>query len=514
MRQVLALAISSWTLGGCSLLYNPNNLPSAPVIDAPSDAEVILDADPRMLSIDDVAPSTIYEGQGDFRSAPALVVIHGHHIVDNNTTVELVATSGGPALSHTAPVIAKNGNWIAIQVTVPVDVRIPKAAPIGIDITVTETIPAELGAGTATSTLHGKLALQGLDELTSASTIDTTTLEPLYSKVDLPAALTFKGAGRAIIHSVSSITAKAITGNGGDGGTAAATMMTVGGCPGGGPASSGGCNGTIGGKPGTGGGVLGSAGGGGGGGFATDGTAGGSPNAGAAGSQNGDELIAVYDQNRAGGGGGGGGPTLAGTGGGGGGGGGSIELTAGSDITLDAVSAIGGGGEKGPSGGGGGGGAGGLIMLRAEGSLTVSGSVSVNGGGAGKGAGNNGDGGAGAAGRVRWDAQTGGVAAIASGTLHRGPAFAVTTRLFREPVASISLVGTPNDVLAVYTVNDGKTSLGTGTEAGSAVTIGPVGTVTFHQLLEQGLSQLCVTVAGGKLGTSEADKCLDVAFLP
>jgi hypothetical protein len=513
MRQGLALAIGSWTLCGCSWLYNPNNLPSAPVIDAPSDAEVILDADPRMLVIDGVAPSMIYEGQGDFGSAPALVVIHGHHIVDNNTTVDLVPTSGGPALSHTAPVIARNGNWIAIPVTVPVDIGLPKAAPIGIDITVTETIPAELGGGTATSTLHGELALQGLDELTSASSIDTTTIQPLYSKVDLPVAITFTGASRAIIHAVSSITAKAITANGGDGGTAAATMMTAGGCAGGGPASPGGCNGTIGGK-GAGSSTLGSAGGGGGGGFAADGNTGGQPSAGGGGSQNGDELIAVYDQNRAGGGGGGGNPTL-GTGGGGGGGGGSIELTAGSDIRLDAVSANGGNGEKAPAGGGGGGGAGGLIMLRAAGSLTVSGSLSVNGGGVGKGTGGNGDGGAGAAGRVRWDAQTGGVPAVASGTLHRGPAFTVTTRVFREqPVADISLVGTPNDILGVYAVSGGKTYLGTRTEAGPEVTIGPGGSVTFHQLLEQGLSQLCVTVAGGKLGTSEADKCIDVAFLP
>jgi hypothetical protein len=240
--------------------------------------------------------------------------------------------------------------------------------------------------------------------------------------------------------------------------------------------------------------------------------AGGEPAGGAAGSPNGDELIAVYGSNQSGGGGGGGKPTLlAADGGAGGGGGGSVELTAGGDISVTAISANGGKGGAGSSGGGGG--AGGLIMLRADSSLTVSGAVTVTGGGPGGNSGNNGLGGMGSPGRVRWDAQTGGVSAILSGTLHRGPAFTLPMRVFRAPIVNISLVGAASDILSVYAVNGGKTYVGTRTDPGQP-TFGPDNTVMFHQVLEQGLSHLCVTVAGGKLGTSEGDKCVDVAFLP
>jgi len=522
MRPLLALAIGCSALAGCSLLYSPNNLPSAPLEAGVSDAEVILDADPRMLVLDEVAPSTIYEGQGDGGSAPALVVVHGHHIIDSGTTVEITPTSGAPSLAFGAAVVARSGNWIAIPVTAHVDGGLHRTDMIRLDVKVTETIPAELGGGTATFTLHDKLVLQGLSELTSASaTIDTGTLEPLYSKVDLSAVTTtFTGANRAIIHSVSSITAKAIAASGAEGGTTAATAILVGGCPGGGPASGGGCDGVIGGKAGmTGGVLLGGAGGGGGGGFATTGQGGFGNGAGAAGSSTGDPLLATYDgfanhtANRSGGGGGGGMPTVGGNGGAGGGGGGAIELTAGGDLMVGAITANGGAGEKG-SGitTGGGGGAGGLVMLRADSALTINGAISVNpglGGTSGLGAG-----GSGSPGRVRWDAQTGGPPTVASGTLHRGPVFTLTTRLFRAPEDFIVLTGTPGDRFDVYAVNGGLTYTGTGFPDQEQPVIGPAGTVSFKQVLQQGLSHLCVTLEGGQHGTSEGDKCVDVAFLP
>lgn len=519
MRQVLALAIGCSALAGCSLLYNPNNLPAVPGeagIDAPTDAEVILDADPRMLEIDGVAPSTIYEGQGDLGSAPALVVIHGHHIIDSNTVVEIIPTSGAPSFTPGDPVISRSGNWIAIPVTVHVDISLKKTDTIQLAIKVSESIPPELGGGTATAMLSGQLALQGLDEFPSGASIDTTTaLDPMYSKVVMPAAITaFTGANRAIIHSMSSITANAITANGSDGAASAATPGAVGGCGGGGPASGGGCDGTIGGKAGMAGGVLvGGAGGGGGGGFAMAGQPGTGNGAGAGGARTGDVLIASYDANRSGGGGGGGTP-LTGGNGGGGAGGGTIELTAGGDVSVGGISANGGAGANGGITGGGGG-AGGIVMLRADGALTIGGAISVDGGGGGTGAGvGGGAGGPGSPGRVRWDAQTGALSTIANGTLHRGPAFTVPVRLFRDSVVNITLVGTQSDVLSVYAINGGKTYLGTRTDPPGQPTIGSDGTVMFHQVLEQGLSHLCVTVAGGTLGTSEADKCIDVAFLP
>ena len=133
MRPALAVALALSALAGCSLIYNPNNLPGAPSeagIDAPPDgppdAEIILDADPTMLVLETIAPSSIDEGQGDGGSRPALIVIGGHQIIDNNTTVEITADSGTALLTRGTPVIAKNGNWIAIPVTAHVDPALGK----------------------------------------------------------------------------------------------------------------------------------------------------------------------------------------------------------------------------------------------------------------------------------------------------------------------------------------------------------------------------------------------------
>src|SRR5882757_9483279 len=112
MRLYSALAIASAVLAGCSLVYNPNNLPVAH--DAAIDAEII---DPTMFEIDDVAPRTIYEGQGEFGSQPAIIVIHGKNIIDSHTVVEITPVSRAAQLVLGAPVIASNGHWIAIPVT-------------------------------------------------------------------------------------------------------------------------------------------------------------------------------------------------------------------------------------------------------------------------------------------------------------------------------------------------------------------------------------------------------------
>ena len=44
--------------------------------------------------------------------------------------------------------------------------------------------------------------------------------------------------------------------------------------------------------------------------------------------------------------------------------------------------------------------------------------------------------------------------------------------------------------------------------------VGQNGKLTFSQPLQQGFTQLCITLDGGGVHTSEADKCVDVAFLP
>src|SRR5262249_54050143 len=83
MRWLTAMLAPA--LAGCSLIYNPNNLPNQ-VIDAPVP---VADANDSMLMLLDVQPAVINEGQGDGGSAPALFVIHGHNFVNNNLKVVL-----------------------------------------------------------------------------------------------------------------------------------------------------------------------------------------------------------------------------------------------------------------------------------------------------------------------------------------------------------------------------------------------------------------------------------------
>ncbi|HET9626540.1 MAG TPA: hypothetical protein VFP84_34495 [Kofleriaceae bacterium] len=525
MRQVLPLVLLAPALAGCSLIYNPNNLPAAGSI---TDAEIILDADPSKLELDGVAPGSINEGQGDGNSALALVVINGHQIVDANTTVELAPSADTPmpagAMMPTivgAPVIAKDGNWIALQIAAHVDPMLGDGQLIKLDIRVSQDVKATPGVRN-TQTLTGKLTLRGLPELviaagTTAVPLDTGTLKPLYSMIDLEAPVTFTGANRAILRATSSITTKALTADGKPGGDAAAASPWVGGCGGGGQSAQGLCSGGTGGQSS---GLNG--GGGGGGGFATDGMAGKPPSNGSPGVQTGDELIVSYDgsvgkANKSEGGGGGGPATLLGLGltrgGAGGGGGGAIELTADGDVTVGgAISAKGGAGEK-TGAGGGGGGAGGLVMLRAGHALSAPSGIVVSGGPGGATSGSNGAGGDGAAGRVRWDAVTGDApAAVTAGSFRRGPAFSLGAYVLRDNKPSFTVVGSSNTRFTVYTTNfdvDGHQN----TTVGGVQQIDG-GSATFSQVLQQGLTKLCLTLEGGASNTPEADKCVLVAFLP
>lgn len=525
----LPLAITPSVLAGCSLIYNPSNLPAPgtdAAVDAGPDAEIILDADPRMVTLDAVSPLAIYEGQGESGSQPALVVIHGQHIVDNATTVAITPATGNAMLTVGTPVVAKNGRWIAVPVTAAVDGSLNQGATIALDVTLTQSLPAEAGGGTATATLRDQLRLVGLKELNrnttpevtvagSVVTLDTTKLEERYSKVDFATppvgTLLFAGANRAIIRSMSSITTGSLQAKG------VAAVAVAGGCPGGEAQSTGGCDGTIGGHGG-GAPVLGSAGGGGGGGFVAAGApGGGSTNAGPGGARTGDALIVRYDgasPNLGGGGGGGGNPTLSALGGRGGASGGAIDLHADGDLRVQgAINVDGGVGTNGGSGlatsAAGGGGAGGIAMLRAGGALTISDPVSAKGGAGGAGTGGHGSGGAGADGRVRWDAPSGTAPITNAGTTRRGPAFTVANRLFREPEATITLIGTANDRFNVYYIHGD--SIEPGPQGRS---FGVNGTASFNITLPQGHNRLCITLEGGQQGSAESDKCIDIAFLP
>lgn len=537
MRSALAVALASSAVAGCSLIYNPNNLPGVPgeagapgeagidaPPDAPPDAEIVLDADPTMLTLESIAPSSIDEGQGDGGSRPALIVIGGHQIIDNNTTVEITADTGTALLALGSPVIANNGNWIALSVTVHVDPALAKGKTRSLTVKVTQTLPPELGGMTKSASLSGKLTLIGYDELVPANLpmtggkINSPALDPQYSKVDLSglSPANFGGADRAKLRAVSAIKTAALNATGATG-AATAVAGEAGGCNGGAPASPGSCPGSSGGA-GVNNGLL-NGGGGGGGGFVGAGSPGAGQGAGGAGAGNGDEQITTYDirngirQNQAGGG-GGGGPTLpligqVIPGGGGGAGGGSIELTAGGDLTVGMVTANGGPGQAPGLAAGGGGGAGGLVMLRADGKLTASGTISVQGGAAGSGNLFN-DGGKGADGRVRWDAPAGSAPTVAAGTrtVHRGPSFLLTEQVFRITDPTIAVIGTPGDRFDVSVENEGTVY------TGGRTSIAGTGMGVFSPPVHQGLNHVCILLDGGTPKTSEAEKCVDVAFLP
>src|ERR1041385_6744057 len=142
-------------LAGCSLIYNPNNLPDPRVIDA-----ALVDANPCALVIDDVAPKIIDEGQGAGGSLPALVVLHGNNIVNANLKVELKAKSGTVHLSPVTDAVASTDHtYAAFTVTAAVDDQLGTAGAVSVplDITVSQDAPADGGCmSSATATLPGQ----------------------------------------------------------------------------------------------------------------------------------------------------------------------------------------------------------------------------------------------------------------------------------------------------------------------------------------------------------------------
>src|SRR5689334_17743962 len=215
MRWLSGMVVA---LGGCSLIYNPNNLPGATGeagIDAIPDAAPVLDANPSQLELIDVQPAVIEEGQGDGGSAPALLVIRGHQIVDAHLEVVLRPPPG--VTVRLDPVgdarASHDGDYLAFTVTSHVDRTL--ASDVALEVEVTQDVPAQYGGGTARKTLSGKLTLRGLPELLSSSpgvdmagkrvTVPLATAR--YSQVDLrdisPTA--FAGTARAEITAVANI---------------------------------------------------------------------------------------------------------------------------------------------------------------------------------------------------------------------------------------------------------------------------------------------------------------------
>ena len=487
------LALVAPVLAGCSLIYNPNNLPDPRVIDA-----AVLDSNPCALVVDSVTPAVINEGQGDGGSAPALLVVHGNNIVNENLKVELKPPAGATVmLEPVAEVTASHDTtYLAFTVISRADIKLETDVPL--DVVVTQGSSASC---TSAATLPGQLTLHGRKELT-----DLTKLDPqyTYSMVKLPSVMPAGPAG-LVIRSVSSIATGTITAK------ATGTVAGPGGSNGGGGAGNGPGGGGVGGSvSGLG---LGGGGGGGGAGYATDGKPGGKGsgggNAGTAGIAGlgcgDDEQIGPNNRASSGGAGGAGGLTAIVAGGPGGGGGGTVALSAGGDISVDGVLAQGGDGAPPNSGGGGGGGggAGGTVLLQTKNGTLTAPLIRVAGGAAG-----SPNGGAGSVGRVRWDAPGDTAPGAVDATPVRGPSFVVPNRMFTTASPQINLKGPGSRGFIVRVIDQENVPHDSGVES-----FNDAGAVTISPRLSGGHNRICMILDGGPQ-TTIADQCIDVAYLP
>ncbi len=420
----------------------------------------------------------LYEGTGVGGSRPAVVVITSENLVNSNTRVfikEAGAADLTPLLSldNEKLEVGDHAQQLVAQVTVPVETMTLKAGTtIPLDVTVTQ----DCAEGPVSATLSAKMALKGLDELV----LHRGTLS--------------RGRGPRVL-------AKRHWSDGNDYADGRSdradclALQVVGEdrqrhgyqtrCDEADrwPCWWRGWNGRS--DPERSG-------------HARDRSCGGQPSGGPGGFDNNDPgLNTLGNLNRSSGGAGGNGAAL-GAGGDGGGGGGSIEITAGGDLQVGAISATGAAGEPGGGGGAGGGGSGGVILLRAGGTLSA-GALNV------KSLGN------GARGRARYDA--GGMATVSSGELGtdhlRGPMFGNLPFTVRTPKPEFTVLGKPLTAFKYFVFKpDGSVSSVT------QVLFRADGTanVTLSEELKPGANQIClVTESGG--ATSLTSNCADIAYL-
>src|SRR5512140_1057580 len=260
--RCMAIVVVGIAVTGCSLLYNPNNLP-APVVDAP----VIVD--PSMLTVTGAGPAMLLEGQGVDGTRPAILAIMGTNFGPSATVRVFATGSETPmiAVNNNDPMsvaqVSSTSDVIAVPVTLPIDTKLPAAPASAMqDIPLTIEVSQPVGDGLITKTLTGVVALRTLPELIAPT--DSASLRPMYSQVDLSGPLMFTaapGTPRALIRSASTIRLKDVSAS------ALANAPGPGGAAGGGDSKPGG-GGTSGGAAGS---ALAGAGGGG---FALMGTAG------------------------------------------------------------------------------------------------------------------------------------------------------------------------------------------------------------------------------------------------
>lgn len=485
-------------LTGCSLIYNPSNLPEPitdgdPPPDIMPDAEDKLDANPALLAIEQVFPTDIFEGTGTGGSRRGVITVHGMNIVSGAKISVAVHTgeTGDPKITidDDNTDVAANGNIVAAPFTLDINDQLGEGMSIRLDVTVTQPN----GASTVSAMLTEKtpdgddavLRVVGLDEGTGAlaatgtkeySEVNADTISTTAGEAD---PVIIRARGRINVTGTVAANASGQTGgpggnDGGSGGTLAAGA-TAGNGPGG--AGSGGKAGS------------------GGGGFATAGLG----NAAVAGPPSGNpEITTLGNPNRSSGGGGGAlGLNLNPNGGFGGGGGGSIELTAGGIVTLSTVEARGAAGEV-VTQNDGGGGSGGVILLRGA---DVTATVDVTGG-----TGLN----AGAGGRARVDSGTAGTAI----SVYRGVSIdKLAPIITKTATPTLTFYGADN-VSFKYRIKSLNSSQVSNNLDG---TIGEDGENSFvlGAPLFRGLNQVCVFVPGADLvdQKDEARNCIEITYL-
>lgn len=480
------------TAAGCSILYDPDNLPpltDAVEVDAAIDAP--LDADPSRLVLTGVAPAELDEGVGAGGGRPALIVLEGSAIVGAAAVaVELVGSDEPvPLVGFDATADGTRGG-LAVRVPVLTELAAGQTATLRITITQGETVDTV------------DVTVRGLDELRlTAATMNSADLAPRYSQIEVASSIRFTGAAPVRLRATAGVVVDQRV----DGDAQGATPGPHG-CPGGAVDNPGGCM-AGGGRQGANGSVLGlgTGSGGGGGGFAAQGTAGSGMMPGQPGDVSGNDMLVPIESvagtvgNRGNGGGGGGGGTLQ-AGGPGGGGGGVILLEAGGDIAVGASGALRvRGGDGAGNGGSGGGGSGGALLVRAGGAITAPGAwLSAP---AGQGGTGNNPGGAGSVGRIRVDAAAGDVPSMATTPpAVRGPAWSpsVPSITTASPLA-VELRGQPGRTFELRLDDQ---------PAGTA-TPGVAGTATPTVTLRPGRNQLCAVALAGQL-LPESLACVDI----
>ena len=487
MGQHLAKVLYVCALGGCSLIYNPSNLPEKGSM--PPDAP-IADANPALLHIDEVKSPPLLEGAGQSGSAPQVLVVYGGHITQGAMVTLAPATADANVVVELKNIsIALDGNSFAGTVTAAyMDMLDETGANMSAEIPLTITVSQD--GAPAPVTLPW--ALKPLDELTTAGAQAVPPAGKLFSRVDVTGDLIYPAGLRPVIRAIGSIkiTGK-VTAN-----SPGSKVAGAGGCAGGAADSNAECFG--GGKA-----------GGGGGGFANTGGDG-DPNTG--GPVSGDPLVRSFDgsgmeMNR--GGGGGGGASAIG-----GGGGGTIEITAGGNLQVGSLEANGVSGAGSLLGRGAGGGAGGAVVLRAGAMLTLPTGVALNPGAGGAGTlGLANKGGDGSVGRWRYDANATTGTPPGAPPPKRGPILVRPENpIFeKKEVPQFMVNGDPGGsgagVDLVVQFADGTTDTKTVNLTGATSTV-----VTPN--LQIGLNIVCVVIAGGNFADEEAKNCIEVAFVP